>query len=152
MTAAQKIWAWEYPHSPVSPKGGGWIDEKSEAPFFSVEYIRADLHQAAIDAALAREALAFETAAAAMDCACAPDRSDCIFMNGAVHMCYREGLVDPASITPADAKAALQAERDAAVLAERERCAAWVLASDHLWPGDAKLLADEIRKRQAERT
>ena len=39
-----------------------------------------------------------------------------------------------------------QAAIDAAVLAERERCAAWVLASDHLWPGDARMLADEIRK------
>ena len=34
----------------------------------------------------------------------------------------------------------------AAVLAERERCAAHAGASDHLWPDDARMLADEIRK------
>ena len=42
-----------------------------------------------------------------------------------------------------------QAAIDAAVLAERERCAAHAGASDHLWPDDAKLLADEIRKGEA---
>jgi len=41
---------------------------------------------------------------------------------------------------------ALSAERDAAVAAERERCAAWVRSSDLLWPDDGARLALEIRK------
>jgi len=56
MSAAQRIWAFEDPEALGGiPRAGDWIDEKSEAPSCAVEYIRADIHQSAIDAAVLAE-------------------------------------------------------------------------------------------------
>ena len=98
MSAAETIWAWEDPDSLGGvPRAGDWIDEKSEGPSCAFEYIRADTHQSAIEAAV-RDAL--EMAAAAMEHPSQLDGAFGSYWNGvhAMRDRIRALAADPATV------------------------------------------------------